>query len=424
MVKRIFYILLCIISLTILLNACSERVPEAPSPSDAKEQDGGEGILSKDREREQIDKESQKENFNTDIGEPEKEQISDPHIEEVYIEEVWDEVPIMQKEFSKSRVYYSISESGELLSGEFDEPESDIYEMDTTLKITDIYTGVEEKIKVVEWPMQIWNADINSEWVIWVEGIAEGISGRDYEVYAYNRETKDIKLYFTTRRDDGESIMVHTPKPSLKENEFLIDVVSVCNEDGNRNITSRKYNLTTGNYKEIAEQFALPSWSKNGYIGMIQDKELMEASIIAELVDDSLNPLTDKGLYIHEYLTDGEAVAVVGQEFDDDKGIRTIKRNMWLIEDGQKKLIKKAGLGGGCGWPKMSNRFIIWTTEGKAYAYDRKRNYIIKMSDEYNSYARLTNNNYISWLTPTEQEIQEPTGSYSILNIVKIEDIP
>lgn len=131
--------------------------------------------------------------------------------------------------------------------------------------------------------------------------------------------------------------------------------------------------------------------------------------------------MIDEGLRIHEYITDGEAIAIVGQECDGD---RVLKRNMWLVENGQQRLIKKAGIEGDCGWPKMGSRFITWTTSGKAYAYDRKKDYIVKMFDEYKSYAELTNNNYIVWSTQTEEERRKNTGTASILNIVEIDDIP
>ncbi|AUG58393.1 hypothetical protein [Acetivibrio saccincola] len=72
----------------------------------------------------------------------------------------------------------------------------------------------------------------------------------------------------------------------------------------------------------------------------------------------------------------------------------------------------------------MGSRFIMWTTSGKAYAYDRKKDYIVKMSDEYKNYAKFTNNNYIVWITPTEEEKRENAPTISMLNIVEIDDIP
>lgn len=65
--------------------------------------------------------------------------------------------------------------------------------------------------------------------------------------------------------------------------------------------------------------------------------------------------MIDEGLRIYEYITDGEAIAIVGQECDGD---RVLKRNMWLVENGQQRLIKKAGIEGGCGWPKMGSRLL------------------------------------------------------------------
>lgn len=403
MVKRLFYIF--IVSSLLMINGCSERVPDVPSPFNVEKQDTYEYIENK----EYI-----------------KEQNTDKYIEELSIKEAWGEIPIIQKEFFMPRVHYSISESGELLSGEQDEPVDYNYELDTTLLIADIYSDFEEIIKEVKWPNQIWNAEINSEWVIWVEGIAVGISCTDYKVYGYNRKTKDIRLCFTAPVDnEGNKIIAHTPKPALRENEFLIDVVSAPNEDGYFTITSRKYNLKDGSYENIVEQFALPSWSQDGYIGMTEDKESPRCSIMAKYISGNINPLMEKGLYIHDYVTDGKAVAIIAQEFDSkSKDEIPMERDLWLIEGGAKKLIRQAELGGGCAWPSMSKRFITWNDLGKGYAYDRNMGVIIKLFDEYNSYAQFTNNNYLVWSTPTEIELKERKYSLSVLNIIEINHLP
>ena len=130
--------------------------------------------------------------------------------------------------------------------------------------------------------------------------------------------------------------------------------------------------------------------------------------------------MIDEGLRIYEYITDGEAIAIVGQECDGDRVLKEICG--WLKRSA--KTYKKSWNRRRLRMAQNGQQVITWTTSGKAYAYDRKKDYIVKMFDEYKSYAELTNNNYIVWSTQTEEERRKNTGTASILNIVEIDDIP
>ncbi len=60
----------------------------------------------------------------------------------------------------------------------------------------------------------------------------------------------------------------------------------------------------------------------------------------------------------------------------------------------------------------------------KSLRLRQKKGLYSKDADEYKNYAKFTNNNYIVWITPTEEEKRENAPTISMLNIVEIDDIP
>lgn len=355
---------------------------------------------------------------------------------EISYSEAWGDVEIKQITPTNEQVYYSISDNGELLFGEIidnsDASNMEDFNFDNNLFVENSDTGDKELIKKVQAPIQVWDADINSDWVIWVEGIVnEGITCKKFEMYSYNRNTKEINLFFETPIDEnGNKIDNHQPKPQLKDDRVLLDVIVGIDEENNSAylIESREYDLTAGNYVKISDQFAFPQWADNGYIGLEQDKSNRDYSIFYNISDGVYTALMENGAYVYDYITDGNAIAVTAQRYEtDDPSNESMLANLWLIENGtEKQLVNVTDENpSGCGWPTISEKFITWSRGSQAYAYDREQNVIINLSNEFgDSYAPITNDKYLIWRTPSEKDIEEKTMICSVLNIVEVEDLP
>lgn len=158
-------------------------------------------------------------------------QTSEKPIREVLLKETWSDIPILQKSYKNARVHYAISDEGVLLSGE-----AIIYEKtdgvigtektDTILLLSNIYNDAEEIVNKTIWPKQILKVSINSEWVVWVESVLDGLSADKFEFYTFNRKTKISKLLFTSPVDEeGKSAGGHWPDPALNGDKLLFDIV-------------------------------------------------------------------------------------------------------------------------------------------------------------------------------------------------------
>jgi hypothetical protein len=353
------------------------------------------------------------------------------------ISELWGSVPVKSLDIDASTAVFSISEEGDLICGEslpfqgkMNKDKMTIYDdAGTNLIIRNIYSNSKNLIRTVNNPIQIWSACINDRWVVWKEAKSyDGLGAEYIKIYSYNRKTKETRLVYS---DENGNIAEkgYDPKLSLKDDKILMDIVSTGKQTAHNSIISRQYDLNTNSYVEIDQQFAWPLWGKDGYFGLGEDKSVKSYSMVYHLKNGIRKPLLKKSAYIYDLMTDGNTVAVTAQRFKtNDPSTEPEKRSLWLLENGKELHIveiTEKNLSEGCAWPSMSKRLIIWTSNGKGFAYDRELKEIVSLSNNgASSTADLTTDRYLLWYSPSAKDLKENTNGYSLLNIIDIRDLP